>query len=88
MTSVTYRMEAIRDTTALIPAANRALGLIQQKIDAQGWLQNATNPYTFDQPLSDGEYSPEGQAFALLLHAAWKALARTDSKEHSRTTQS
>lgn len=82
MTSVTYRMAAIRDTAEFIPAANRALGLIQRKLDTQGWLQDATNPYTFDQPLSNGERSPEGQAFILLLHAAWKGLAETKKHSH------
>jgi hypothetical protein len=88
MASVTYRMEAVRHNKALLPAVNQALGLIQQKTDNQGWLRNATNPYTFDQPLLDGEHSPEGQAFVLLLHAAWQALTGTESKGHSRTAPS
>ncbi|KAJ3574544.1 hypothetical protein NP233_g1709 [Leucocoprinus birnbaumii] len=76
MASVTYRMAAIHNTTDFVPAANQALRLIQSSVDNDGWLQNATNPYTFNEPLSEGEHSPEGQAFVLLLQAAWKAFVQ------------
>ncbi|KAF9452154.1 hypothetical protein P691DRAFT_722454 [Macrolepiota fuliginosa MF-IS2] len=79
MTSVTYRMAAIQNTTVFIPAANLALKLVQENVDAQGWLLNATNPYTFDEQLKEGEHSPEGQAFILLLHAAWQAFIQSTS---------
>jgi len=77
MASVSYRMATINKTTVFVPAANRALKLIQENVDAQGWLGNTTNPYTFSEQLKEGEHSPEGQAFVLLLHAAWQAFLQS-----------
>lgn len=77
MASVSYRMATINKTMAFVPAANRALKLIQDKVDAQGWLRNTTDPYTFSEQLEEGEHSPEGQAFVLLLHAAWQAFVQS-----------
>lgn len=34
-----------------------------------GWVQPVVNPYTFTE---QGQHSPEGQAFVLQLHAAWR----------------
>ncbi len=46
----------------------------QVRVDSNGWLQNTVNPYTFTTPTnaSAGAVSPEGQAFVLLMHAAWR----------------
>ncbi|KAL9712558.1 hypothetical protein Ac2012v2_003795 [Leucoagaricus gongylophorus] len=74
MTSVTYRMATIHNTTNFTIAAGKALQLIQDSVDDQGWLGNATDPYTFYKPLPAGRPSPEGQAFVLLLQAAWQAF--------------
>lgn len=76
MTSVTYRMATIHNTTNFTIAAGKALQLIQDSVDDQGWLGNATDPYTFYEPLPAGRPSPEGQAFVLLLQAAWQAFVQ------------
>ncbi len=70
-------MASTQKNTTFIPAANRALEFVQQNVDAQGWLTNATNPYTFSEQLAEGEHSPEGQAFVLLLHAAWRVFVQS-----------
>lgn len=88
MASVTYRMATIHNTATFLPAANRALKFIQENVDAEGWLQNATNPYTFNQPLAEGEHSPEGQAFVLLLHAAWRTFVGSIPHKKSSSTGS
>jgi len=73
LASVTYRMAAITNDTTLIPYANRALELARQSIDDEGWLMNTVDPYTFSTTsAAAGGHSPEGQAFVLLLHAAWR----------------
>lgn len=73
LASVTYRMAAFTNDTSQIPAANKALKLIKNSIDADGWLQDTVNPYTFHTPTEQGSHSPESQAFVLLLHSAHKA---------------
>ena len=69
--SVTYRMAVFKNDTSLIPSASRALELVKNNVDTDGWLQNTVNPITFHDPLPTAEHSPEGQAFVLLLQAAW-----------------
>ena len=75
--SVTYRMAVFRNDTSLIPSASRALKLVKNNVDADGWLQNTVNPITFHDPLPTAEHSPEGhdQAFILLLQAAWHSFS-------------
>ncbi|KAF8897210.1 Six-hairpin glycosidase-like protein [Infundibulicybe gibba] len=80
LASVTYRMAVIAKDASLIPFANKALKLIHSSVDAQGWLQNTVDPLTFNTPSKPGAHSPEGQAFVLLLHAAWRAYAQHISK--------
>ncbi|TFK43267.1 Six-hairpin glycosidase-like protein [Crucibulum laeve] len=80
LASVTYRMAAINNDTTLIPAANRALKLIQDSVDEEGWLHSAVDPYTFHNPLAADAHSPEGQAFVLLLHSAWRAFSNVFSQ--------
>ncbi|KXN87956.1 GTP cyclohydrolase 1 [Leucoagaricus sp. SymC.cos] len=88
MVSVTCRMAAIQNTNTSIPAVNQALFVIQKSVDVQGWLQNTTNSYTLDEPLGEGEHSPEGQAFVLLLHAAWQAFVQIMTHDtHDEITQ-
>jgi hypothetical protein len=66
-------MAVISNDSTLIPYANRALKLTRQSIDAEGWLTNTVNPYTFStSSAGTGSHSPEGQAFVLLLYAAWR----------------
>lgn len=73
-------MATFTNDTTLIPAADKALRLIKDNIDDQGWLQNTVNPYTFHSPNEPGAHSPEGQAFVLLLHAAQTAWRQSISK--------
>ncbi|KAF8665575.1 hypothetical protein AX16_000033 [Volvariella volvacea WC 439] len=75
LAAVTYRMAAITGDARHLPFANRAFNLIKDSIDEDGWLLDTTDPYTFHQPSPPGQYSPEGQAFVLLLHSAWRALS-------------
>jgi hypothetical protein len=72
LSSVTYRMAAITSDTTHVVSANNALLLVSQSLDANGWLQNTVNPYSFWTPTTAGGYSAEGQAFVLLMHAAWR----------------
>lgn len=37
-------------------------------IDSDGWLTPVVNPHSFG---NEGEHSPEGQAFVLMMQAAW-----------------
>ncbi len=51
------------------------MDVIRRSVDDDGWLQNTVDPETFNTPSLPGEHSPEGQAFVLLLHSAWRDLA-------------
>lgn len=73
LASVTYRMATFTNNTSLLPYANKALNLVKSSIDNDGWLFGTTDPYTFHTPSPPTQHSPEGQAFVLLLHAAWRA---------------
>lgn len=65
-------MAVFTNDITLIPKANKALALIRNSVDTDGWLLNTVDPLTFSTPTVDGSHSPEGQAFVLLLHAAWR----------------
>ncbi|KAI0069973.1 Six-hairpin glycosidase [Panus rudis PR-1116 ss-1] len=72
LAATTYRLAALTGDLSHIPAANKAFKVIKESIDEDGWLLNTVDPFTFNTPSKPGEHSPEGQAFALLLHAAWR----------------
>jgi hypothetical protein len=57
---------------SLVPNANSALTVIRHSVDTDGWLHNTVDPETFNTPSLPGQFSPEGQAFVLMLHAAWR----------------
>ncbi|KDR83455.1 hypothetical protein GALMADRAFT_274901 [Galerina marginata CBS 339.88] len=84
LASVTYRMAIFKNDTSLISPANRALHLIKNSLQ-DGWLQNTVDPVTFHGPLPSGKHSPEGQAFVLLLQAAWQAFSAFETKLHKTT---
>ncbi|KAF5369773.1 hypothetical protein D9758_001319 [Tetrapyrgos nigripes] len=69
---VTYRMALHTGDYTLIPNADKALQLVESSIDSQGLLRNTVNPYTFNTASTPDVPSPEGQAFVLLLHSAWR----------------
>ncbi|KIJ70445.1 hypothetical protein HYDPIDRAFT_122268 [Hydnomerulius pinastri MD-312] len=73
LASVTYRMAVLTNDFTHIDAANKALSLIEANVDSNGWLIDTVDPYTFNSPTKPGNHSPEGQAFVLLLHSAWRA---------------
>jgi hypothetical protein len=52
-------------------AAIRALDLVSDSLDEDGWLLNTVNPYSYTERSQPGVHSPEGQSFVLLLAAAW-----------------
>ncbi|KAF9045966.1 Six-hairpin glycosidase [Hymenopellis radicata] len=76
MAAVTYRMAVYTNDTSLISYADKALQLIVDSIDENGWLQNTVDPYTFTTATVEGGSSPEGQAFVVLLDAAHRDWIR------------
>ncbi|KAG5644561.1 hypothetical protein DXG03_008135 [Asterophora parasitica] len=80
LASVTYRMATFTNDTTLIPAADKALAFIKDNINEKGWLEGTVDPYTFHTQNAKGSYSPEGQAFVLLLHAAHTAWIKSLTK--------
>jgi hypothetical protein len=72
LASVTYRMATFTKDKTLIPSADNTLKLVKDSISEAGWVQNTVKSYTFYAPTAaSGDHSAEGQAFVLLLHAAW-----------------
>lgn len=68
-------MAVYSNDTSLIPYADKAFQLVQNSIDPNGWLRNTVDPETFDTPSAANSSSPEGQAFVLLLQAAYRDYA-------------
>ncbi|KAJ3998634.1 Six-hairpin glycosidase [Lentinula boryana] len=77
LASVTYRMAVYSNDTSLIPYADKAFQVIGDSIDENGWLRNTVDPETFDTPSAASSASPEGQAFVLLLQAAYTEYAQS-----------
>ncbi|KAH8106137.1 Six-hairpin glycosidase [Cristinia sonorae] len=72
----TYRLASITNNHTLIPFADRALQLIKDSVDGNGWLHNTVDPLTFFAPSPPGTFSPEGQTFTILLHTAREDYVR------------
>lgn len=72
LAAVTYRMATLTGDLTHISAADDAFDLIQASLSDEGWLQDTVDPLTFNSPSLPGVPSPEGQAFVLLLQAAWR----------------
>ncbi|KAI1796305.1 Six-hairpin glycosidase-like protein [Ganoderma leucocontextum] len=70
--AVSFRLATITRNSLHIPSAHRALKVIKQSVNEDGWLLNTVDPFTFNTTSLPGQYSPEGQAFVLLLHSAWR----------------
>ena len=70
--------EIMKDNTH-VASANSAMLFVSQNIDSSGWLQNTVNPYTFWTPTAVGQSSAEGQAFVLLMYAAWRDYTESNS---------
>ncbi|KIY45919.1 hypothetical protein FISHEDRAFT_76154 [Fistulina hepatica ATCC 64428] len=75
LASVTYRLAAFENDTSQVYHANKALKAIEDSVNSTGWLMNTVDPYTFTSRTADDRASPEGQAFILLLDAAWREYA-------------
>ncbi|TFK29237.1 hypothetical protein FA15DRAFT_752708 [Coprinopsis marcescibilis] len=73
----TYRFATFTQNVTMIASALRASNFVQRNINQEGWLENAVNPVTFHTQLPKGQFSPEGQAFVLILHASWKAFVKS-----------
>jgi len=71
LAATTFRYSLLTYDAKHDAAAMRALSLVWQSIDQNGWLLNVVNPLSFTQPLPAGAHSPEAQSFVLLLAAAW-----------------
>lgn len=67
LASATYRFAVQSGNLTLIPRADRAFEYVQSQIKWDGTLQNVVNVTYWNQK---GRYSPEGQAFVLLMHSA------------------
>lgn len=67
--AATYRLAVLTGDCSLIWAAERAFDYIGTQIGSDGTLLNAVDPLSWDVL---GTQTPEGQAFVLLLQAAWK----------------
>ncbi|KAL4241438.1 hypothetical protein ABKN59_000388 [Abortiporus biennis] len=72
MAAATFRWSILTNDLSHVSAANNAMSLIQSKVNSDGWLLDTVDPETFHAPLADGEHSPEGQAFVLLLQSAYR----------------
>jgi hypothetical protein len=70
MAAITYRLAVITDVTSHIQCADNAFALVKNNIAEDGRLLNVVNPYDFATLYSD--VSPEGQAMALMLQAAFR----------------
>jgi rhamnogalacturonyl hydrolase YesR len=76
LAAATFRYASITGDNSHIPAAIKALQLVQDSVSKTGYLLNTVNPETFSTPSGPGQHSPEGQSFVLLLEAAvsaWKS---------------
>ncbi|KAF8259459.1 Six-hairpin glycosidase [Lactarius quietus] len=80
MAASTFHYASFTCNNTHIPAAVRALQLVQDSLDDQGWLLNTVDPLTFSSPSPPGTHTPEGQSFVLLLEAA--VAAWQSSQEH------
>ena len=72
LAAVTYRLATLTGDHSHISAADKAYNLIKSRVDSKGWLRNTVDPLTFSTPSKPGGHSPEGQAFVLLLQAAYR----------------
>lgn len=70
MAGITYRLASITNVVEHIHCADKAFALVKNNIADDGRLMQVVNPYDFSTPY-DG-VSPEGQAMALMLQAAYR----------------
>ena len=59
LAATTYRYMMLTSDFSLVVPANRALNVIRQSVDGNGWLQQVVDPINFYAPLAPGQSSPE-----------------------------
>jgi len=77
MAATTYRLSQFGIDNSMIPYAEAGRAVVQSMIDSSGWLAGAVDPITWTEIT---RRSPEGQAFVLMMEAAWRdwqAASRT-----------
>lgn len=67
--AATYRLAVLTGDCAMVPNAEKAFDYIATKIASDGTLRQTVDPFHWD---IIGTPSPEGQAFVLLLQAAYR----------------
>lgn len=81
MAASVYRIAVLQKQYTHIPNAERARKSLfaadGSHIDSDGWLSPVVNPTDFS---SQGEHSPEGEAFILLLQSAYRDWSTAGSK--------
>lgn len=82
MASATYRLATHTGDYSLIPFAEKAFQLIKDSIDEEGRLLDTVDPLSFYEPLRPPMWSPEGQAFVLVLQAAKKEFLEKVKRGH------
>ncbi|THH13889.1 hypothetical protein EW146_g6382 [Bondarzewia mesenterica] len=65
--SVTYRMATLTGNLTHVKAADKALKLIDDSVDSEGWLQGTVDPLTFNSPSAAGNHSPEAASASFSL---------------------
>lgn len=80
LAATTYRMATLTGDLSHMKAADKAFNLIQRSLTEDGWLLDTVDPMSFSTPSEPEKYSPEGQAFTLLLHSAWRDFAAAKKK--------
>lgn len=69
LAAATYRMAVLTGDETYISNASTAFDYIETQINEAGTLTKVVDPFNWSTP---GTESPEGQAFVLLLQAAWR----------------
>ncbi|KZW02485.1 glycoside hydrolase family 105 protein [Exidia glandulosa HHB12029] len=67
--AATYRLSLLRSVHHHLPDAERVRKGLVARVDSDGWLAPVVDPESF---AKQGTHSPEGQAFILLMHSAWR----------------
>jgi len=69
LAATTYRLAVLTGDESMIYNAKQAFDYIETQISEDGTLTKVVDPFNWSTP---GTQSPEGQAFVLLLQAAWR----------------
>lgn len=69
LAAATFRLAVFTSNPRNVGNAVKARKLVLNSIDGDGWLENVVNPYDWHEA---GEHSAEGQAFVLMMEAAYR----------------